>query len=323
MALKEFRSAQGRLALNGLEPELFAEPLPPPVWIDLYGPTAEEEARVEGILGIDVPTREEMQEIEHSSRLYEENGALFMTAIVLSRSDTPEPESAATTFILAKDSLVTLRYAEPLPFETLSRKIERGMVPASTAEGVLMTLMEHIVDRLADIMEASLAELEVISRGIFRRTATDDRPDYQEILHRIGRAGDRSSKVKDSLHSLNRMVLFLTTQPRFRKDAKARLKILSRDVLSITEHANYVNSKVTFLLDATLGLINIEQNAIIKIFSVAAVAFLPPTLIASIYGMNFEHMPELTWDFGYPAAIVLMVLSAVLPFWYFKRRRWL
>jgi magnesium transporter len=183
-----------------------------------------------------------------------------------------------------------------------------------------MNLLEQIVDRLADIMEACVAELETISREIF---GEDGGRDHKEVLRRIGRVGDLSTKAKDSLLSLNRMVLFLTAQARVGKETRTRLKTLSRDVVSITEHATFVASKVTFLLDATLGLINIEQNNIIKIFSVAAVAFLPPTLIASIYGMNFQILPELGWEYGYPMALGLMVLSAVLPFWYFKHRGWL
>ncbi len=183
-----------------------------------------------------------------------------------------------------------------------------------------MGLLEQIVDRLADIMEACVADLETISRQVFGENGSRD---HKEVLRRVGRVGDLATKAKDSLLSLNRMVLFLTSQTRVGKETRTRLKTLSRDVQSITEHATYVASKVTFLLDATLGLINLEQNNIIKIFSVAAVAFLPPTLIASIYGMNFSVLPELEWPFGYPLALGLMVLSAVLPFLYFKRKGWL
>jgi magnesium transporter len=295
------------------------------VWIDMLDPTPEEVRDVEERLAIAVPTPAEMQEIEASSRLYEEDGALVMTVPVLNRAATEDPESSAVTFILTRDRLVTLRYIDPAPFRAFVRRAERQPALAGTAEAAMLGLLEQIIDRLADIMEATTSELEGVSRRVFRRTRgkTGSSEDYQEILRRIGQAGDLASKAKDSLLSINRMLLFLSTQSRFRKDTKIKLKTLARDASSITEHANFVANKVTFLLDATLGLINIEQNNIIKIFSVAAVAFLPPTLIASIYGMNFRFMPELNWEAGYPFALGLMVLSAVLPFWYFKRRGWL
>ena len=322
MILKEYRAADGRLTRSdGLSQQ------PPeagrPVWIDMLEPSPTEERQVEASLGIDVPSREEMQEIELSSRLYEEDNALFMTVSVLHKSASDEPESSAVTFILAKDTLVTVRYADPLPFQTLTRKIERSPGLGGSAESILIGLLDQIVDRLADIMEACVIDLEKISRDVFGKGDDDDKPNYKDIMRRIGRVGDLATKAKDSLLSLNRMVLFLSGHAQVGKDTRIRLKTLSRDVLSITEHATFVASKVTFLLDATLGLINIEQNNIIKIFSVAAVAFLPPTLIASIYGMNFLVLPERDWTFGYPFALALMVLSAVLPFWYFKRKGWL
>lgn len=320
MVFREFRTVDGRLTRNvGVAPQ--SGGAGQPIWIDLLEPSPEEERQVEASLGIDVPTHEEMQEIEASSRLYEEDGALFMTVSVLHKATTDAPESSAITFILAKDTLVTLRYADPLPFQTLTRKIERSPgVGGGSAESMLMTLLEQIVDRLADIMEACVADLEAISRQVF---GEDGSRDHKEVLRRVGRVGDLATKAKDSLLSLNRMVVFLAAQMQAGKETRTRLKTLSRDVLSITEHATFVASKVTFLLDATLGLINIEQNNIIKMFSVAAAAFLPPTLIASIYGMNFQILPELGWKFGYPMALGLMVLSAVLPLLYFKRKGWL
>jgi magnesium transporter len=294
-----------------------------PVWIDLLDPALHELRDIEQRFGIEVPTREEMQEIELSSRLYEEDGGLFMTVSLLNRAATNEPETTAVTFIMVKKTLITLRYADPVPFKTFARRVNRYPALASSADAVLLGLLEQIVDRLADIMELAMADLEKISNMVFAKEDEAADQDHHETLRRIGRAGNLASKAKDSLLNLNRMALFLNTQARFKKDAKTRLKTLSRDILSITEHANFVANKVTFLLDATLGMINLEQNNIIKIFSVAAAAFLPPTLIASIYGMNFEFMPELHWEFGYPIAIALMILSAVLPLWYFKRKGWL
>jgi magnesium transporter len=295
-----------------------------PVWIDLVSPTPEEVASVEESLGLEIPTRAEMEEIEHSSRLYEENDALFMTAPILHGSATDMPATTAVTFVLARSALVTLRYANPLPLQAFARRAERLPHLISSPEIVLLGLLEQIVDRLADIMEATTLNLESVSRNIFhkgkRKGASDD---FEAMLRQLGHAGDLSTKAKESLLGLNRLLLFLSTQSRLKKEGKTRLKSLVRDIASITEHSNFIANKVTFLLDATLGLINIEQNNIVKIFTVASVAFLPPTLIASIYGMNFHVLPELDWQFGYPFAILLMILSAVLPFWYFRRRGWL
>lgn len=295
-----------------------------PVWVDLLSPSNDEIHEIEKRFGIEVPTREEMQEIELSSRLYDEDGALFMTVSVLNRAASDAPQTAAVTFILVKKTLITLRYADPVPFKTFIRRVNRSPSLASSADAVLFGLLEQIVDRLADVMEQTATDLEGLSNQVF--ASPEDRKSdqgHQDTLRQIGRAGNLSGKAKDSLLNLHRLGLFLSTQARLKKDAKARLKVISRDIVSITEHANFIANKVTFLLDATLGMISLEQNNIIKIFSVAAAAFLPPTLIASIYGMNFEVMPELDWQFGYPVAIGLMVLSAVLPLWYFKRKGWL
>ncbi|MFV1852314.1 MAG: magnesium/cobalt transporter CorA [Thalassospira sp.] len=295
-----------------------------PVWVDLLSPTSDEIHEIEERFGIEVPTREEMQEIELSSRLYDEDGALFMTVSVLTRATTDAPQTTAVTFILVKKTLITLRYADPVPFKTFIRRVKRSPSLANSAEAVLFGLLEQIVDRLADLMEQTTTDLEALSNQVFANP--EDRgsdQDHRETLRQIGRTGNLSGKAKDSLLNLHRVGLFLSTQARLKKDAKARLKVISRDIVSITEHANFIANKVTFLLDATLGMISLEQNNIIKIFSVAAAAFLPPTLIASIYGMNFEFMPELVWEFGYPVAIGLMVLSAVLPLLYFKRKGWL
>lgn len=305
------------------------------VWIDLTSPSAAEIAAIERAFAIEIPTREEMHEIEASSRLYADHGALFMTTPVLHRAATDVPESGAATFVLLPDRLITVRFIDPLPFAAFSRRAERDPAIAATPQMILLGILEGIADRLADILELAAADMERVSRDVFRaparqtgkkRRGAETRhsgADLQNVLFRVARCGDIGTKARDSLLGLSRLTLFLTAQADLKKDTKLRLKTLTRDIASITDHANFLGGKVNFLLDATLGLINIEQNAIIKIFTVAAVAFLPPTLIASIYGMNFEFMPELGWKFGYPFAIALMVLSAVLPFWYFRRRGWL
>ncbi|WP_374375330.1 magnesium transporter CorA family protein [Dongia sp.] len=318
------------------ESEMAASLLPPDaIWIDLTMPKAAEIAAIERAFAIEIPTREEMHEIEASSRLYADHGALFMTTPVLHRAATDVPESGAATFVLLPDRLITVRFIDPLPFATFSRRAERDPAIAATPQMILLGILEGVADRLADILEVAAADMERVSRDVFRSTPAGHHRrgrhaetrhssrHLQQVLFRVARCGDIGTKARDSLLGLSRLVLFLTAQADLKKDSKLRLKTLTRDIASITDHANFLGGKVNFLLDATLGLINIEQNAIIKIFTVAAVAFLPPTLIASVYGMNFKFMPELDWHFGYPFAIVLMVLSALLPIWYFRRRGWL
>jgi magnesium transporter len=298
------------------------------VWFDLVTPTVAEDKLLEGTLGIAVPTREEMQEIEISSRLYQENGARYMTATLMCQSDTATPKTTAVTFILAGHRLVTVRYDEPRPFTLISNKLARQCAPTVSGESILMDLLDAVIDRNADILERAGAEIDRASHDIFEPEGrrVDRTITYRYILKTIGRKGDLTSKVRESLVSIGRLVLYLANEAdtmKWPKEMRAQLKSMQRDVQSLSDHATYLANKVTFLLDAMIGVMSVEQNNIIKIFSVAAVALMPPTLIASIYGMNFKHMPELDWTFGYPLAILLMIIAAILPYWFFKWKRWL
>ena len=302
---------------------------PPPetaVWIDMVSPTVQEDKLVEQFLGIAVPTREEMQEIEVSSRLYVENGARYMTATLMCQSDTATPKTTPVTFILSSHRLATVRYDDPRPFAIVEHKLARTCPPKLSGETVLMDLLDAVVDRSADILERIGAEVDQISHSIFEPEDESGPPSYNDILKALGRKGDLTSKVRESQVSVGRLLSFLAHEAetmKWVKDARAQLQSMQRDVISLTDHASYLSNKITFLLDAMLGVVNLQQNAIIKIFSVAAVVLMPPTLVASIYGMNFKHMPELDLWFGYPLAIVVMVLAAVLPYVYFKWRKWL
>jgi magnesium transporter len=298
------------------------------VWIDLLNPTEDEEKKVERALKFDVPTREEQQEIEASSRLYQENGAYFMTATLLYTSEQGDPRTTPATFILAGQRLVTVRYAEPRAFSIYVARCNRTETDLKSGPAVLIGLLETIIDRLADFIERLQAEVEGLSHSIFdiKGGAASRQRRFDVLLRAIGREGEITSKARESAHSLGRLLTFLVHAANERKEVKplqARIRTAARDVASLTDYATFLSGKIIFLLDATLGGIQIQQNDIIKIFSVAAVVFLPPTLIASIYGMNFQFMPELSWWFGYPLAIVLMILAAVLPYLYFKRRGWL
>lgn len=298
------------------------------VWIDLCEPTREEEAALECRLGIDLPTREEMAEIELSARLYQEGEATFMTATLIAHADGPSPEKAPVTFVLHGKRLITVRYNRPRAFETFPKRAEKTALGCIDGATTLMALLEATVERLADITERAANTVDGLSRQIFRPESKEKRKgrDYHATLETIGQAGDMTSFILESLVTLDRLATFMShamARHHQGEGLRRRLKSLTRDIHSLIEHANFLSQKSTFLLEATLGMINIEQNAIIKIFSVAAVIFLPPTLVASIYGMNFRLMPELSWPFGYPFALLLMIFSALVPYWFFKRRGWL
>lgn len=298
------------------------------VWIDLFEPTREEEAVLEQALGIDIPTREEMDEIEISSRLYLEDGGVFMTATLPANMDTDEPILAPVTFILVHHRLLTVRYNEPRAFKTLPARASKVAMGCHDGESVLLALLEAQVDRMADVIERASHDTADISKAIFRVKGSRRRQSksLQTIIQELGRQGDLTSNLRECLASVERVMGFLAQAmhpERGDKDAKGRIKTISRDLRSLADHADSLTQKITFLLDATLGLINIQQNDIIKFFSVAAVVFLPPTLIASVYGMNFHYMPELDWIHGYPMALGMMVLSAVIPYLLIRRRGWL
>src|SRR4249919_2390515 len=298
------------------------------VWIDLVKPNAAEDKAVERLAGIAVPTREDMQEIEISSRLYIENGARYMTATLMCHSDTEMPKTTAVTFILAGHRLVTVRYDIPKPFALVEHKLARSCLPGITGEMVLMELLDAVIDRCADILERAGAEVDQVSHDIFEPESErhGQAKRYSDILIAIGRKGDLTSKVRESLVSIGRMVTFVAAAVdgvKWSKDMREQLKTMQRDVISLTDHASYLSNKITFVLDAMLGVVNLEQNNIIKLFSVMAVVLMPPTLIASIYGMNFKIMPELDWAHGYPMAVGLMLLAGALPYAYFKWKKWL
>lgn len=298
------------------------------LWLDLENPDAAELELASASLGVPLPPREEMQEIELSSRLYHEHGADYVTVMVPASADGDNPVIAPVTFVLAPGRLATIRYHNPRPFETYPRRASRTTYGCARGDAVLLGLFEEIIDRLADILERISRDLEGLSRDLFRAPAGKllKSAELQALLGAIGRKGDMVGDIRLCLLTLDRALAYLGATLAERKAAagiRSALKIESRDVRSLTEHCDFLSQKTSLMLDATLGLVTTEQNQIIKIFSVAAAAFLPPTLIASIYGMNFRHMPELDTPWGYPVAIGLMILSAILPLLYFRRRGWL
>ena len=299
-------------------------------WIDLEEPTHEEEKLVERCVGLNIPTQEEMSEIEPSSRLYEENGALYMTVSVLFGVEDGAPSSTPIGFVFTGTRLVTVRYVTPKPVRAFADHVHRDPELARDAPTVLVRLLDAIIDRLADELERVGADFERLSGQVFQKDVEERRIPAEKLtrlLTSIGHVQTLLIKIRYTAVSMHRMLSFLAGSNRMHeeatKDARHHLGSLTTDITSLSEHASFLADNLQFLLDASLGLISIEQNAAMKLFSWAAIIFLPPTLIAGIYGMNFDHMPELKWLFGYPMALGLILVSAVAPYLYLKRRGWI
>jgi magnesium transporter len=301
------------------------------VWIDLASPTPQECHAVELSLGLALPTHEEMRGIETSSRLYFADNATYMTADVVTKADSMQPQTHAVTFILTRRQLVTLRFADAAAFSSFEAQATSRPGLLETNETALLGLVETVIEQVGQLLRNLVTELESISKIVFwDPMAKEDRMlaktvGLKSALYGIGHSGEISSRAQQSLLSIERLLAFYmeAAKPKAASALAVRVATVQRDVRSLSEHASFLSQKIGFLMDATMGLINAEQNQIIKIFSVGAVIFLPPTLIASIYGMNFVHMPELAWPWGYPLALFLMALAGVIPYAYFKHRKWI
>ncbi len=298
------------------------------IWIDLLKPTRKEIAFVEKELAIEIPTRAEMREIEPSNRFYLENGAYFMTAFIVYNIEEPVPLTSAFTFILSGSRLVTVRHAEPKAVPLYLQRVQKGDAPCGDGSAIMIGLLEALIHRMADLIERIQDEVDRLAQGIFSVKGGQQTRSrrYDVLLRGTGKAGDITARAEDSATSLSRMFHYFLQVARERGDdsrTRQRIKAAQRDISSLMDHARFLSSRIAFLLEATLGMISTEQSQIIKLFSVMAVILLPPTLVASIYGMNFKYMPELDWLLGYPMALILMFIAALIPFLYFRRKGWL
>jgi len=296
------------------------------VWIDLLKPEPAEIGFVERALGIELPTFEELSEIETSSRLRAEDGVIYLSSPLIYRATANNPQATPVGFVLTPDHLVSIRFEELQAFGTPAKQ------PAATAAEAFAHLMEAVIDRIADILEHIAEELDTMSHRLFRAAPVDakhrrparEAASLRYMLRRVGNAGDLVSKIRDSLLSLSRIVPFVcgVAAMWLPDGVKARLETMRHDLTSLSDYDAHLVNKVQLLLDATLGLINVEQNDIIKVLTIVSVVGVPPTLVASMYGMNFKNMPELDWAWGYEWGLMLIFLSAVLPIVWFKMRGW-
>lgn len=297
------------------------------VWIDMYAPPQDEEISAERQLGIALPSKEEVWKNQVLNRMFRENGVSYMTAALITKLDSPYPQTSAVTFILTPQYLLTLRHITPTSFQNFSQRIQRSPQQFHSSQHVLEGLVEEIITRVAHNSEMVVGTLDELSHTIFNldelvRHRKNPSVMMKEVLSSLGRTADLNSKINESLHSILRMLSYFKQSP-LETDVDADVTVLMTDAIALTKQTAFLSDKVTFQLDATLGMINVEQNLIIKIFSVATVFFLPPTLISSMYGMNFKEMPELNWMYGYPMAVGMMILCASIPFFYFRKKGWL
>ena len=296
------------------------------IWLDLFRPTDEEIARVTELTGLRVPTQAEVSEIESSSRLLFDKGAYYLSAPLVGITADGEHPLTPVGFVLSSRVLVTVRFAE-LPSFDVARTLCAAQQPPN-AEEVMLHIFETIVERAADALEHSGTICDDLSNAAFRggnprRKAASGQ--MSATLRRIGYVAEKISRIRDELLALGRIGVYVTESgiEGAPKVNPSRMKAIRADITSLTDYEGHLSGKVQFLLDATLGFINIEQNEIVKTLTVASVVGIPPVLIAGIYGMNFRVMPELRWTLGYPFALALILLSALVPLWWFRRRGWM
>jgi len=311
---------------------LAAATLPPDiVWLDLINPASEEVAFVERVTGLQMPSLEDLSEIEASSRLYVENGALFLSAPLVHRGDANRPETTPVGFVLSREFLVTVRFKPLVAFATFAQTLARPHHQMDASSAVFAGLVAAVVDRLADVLEVIAADLDALSHRLFRvdpdgstQRPAREQANLREALRRVGQGGDLASQIRDALLGIARIVPFVAIHGAdwISAETRVELETVRHDVASLSDYDGHLLNKVQLLLDATLGLINIEQNNIIKVLTIVSVVGVPPTLVASMYGMNFHMMPELDWAWGYPYGLTLIFLSAVLPIAWFKFRGW-
>ncbi len=302
------------------------------IWIDMIEPTLEEDQKVQAYVGAPVPTRSDPDYSEPPEAHYAENGVRYLHASILSEPEDT-PDITGVTFVIAPNALVTVRYDPCESFDLYARKLGKAQTPPLTPDAVALGLVNTAINRSARALSDAGASLDAIASRVFHAKENKERQNqiYSDTLWDLGRQDEKISNLRESLVSIERLLLFLNADAdgdggkpgKAGRGARDAVKTALRDLQSLEEDASFKAQKVQFLLDATLGLINLAQNDIIKLFSVLAVIFMPPTVIASIYGMNFKAMPELDWTFGYPLALVLMVCAAVLPYLFFRWKKWL
>jgi magnesium transporter len=301
------------------------------VWIDMSEPSVDEKKYIEKCFNIDVLTSEEISRIEVMSPFFKSKEAYYMTLTTISRNDSGHFDGTPFTSVMINNCLITLHYSKMSIIETFINLTKYDTEIYRTPSVLLSALTEVFIHDVGEILEKTGNEADTLIQNVFDKgsRAKDSSPtnNYNDVIAKVGQAGNTISRCRESLVSINRLIIYFTQiekeKPAY-KEHNLRLKHISREISSLTEYANFLSQRISFLLDATLGLLSVEQNMIVKVFTIASAVLMPPTLIASVYGMNFQNMPpEVSWRYGYYLALFLMFISAAIPFRYFKKKGWL
>jgi len=317
--LRLFTSENGLLREKRLQTPPTQETLSQLLWIDAIDPSDEERNRIEQLLNAELPDSNDVEEIEASARFFEDANGLHIHSLFLSQE---EGRHITTTvaFILQPQRLITFREEEIADFRLLRMRARHGRILANNPKELLVTIFEQKVENLADTLEDLHRRLEDVSSLVLE----EENSDLEEAIDLLAKIENSNGRIRLCLMDTQRALSYLLRpQRQIDPELHETCREMLRDIETLMTHTSFVFEKVNFLMDSAQGFINIQQNQIIKIFSIAAVVFLPPTLVASIYGMNFEHMPELQWELGYPFALLMMIVSGVAPYIYFKRKGWL
>ena len=316
--LRLFDFANGKLVEHKFDRPMLDQVISHMGWVDAQDTSDDERDRLEVLLHTELPESDDVEEIESSARYFTDSSGIHVHSLFLSQSEGRLIHNTVA-FILQPDRLITVREAELADFRLLRMRALRGQIEVRTPKDLLITMFEQKVENLADTIEDIYLELEKASHMVLE----DQNTKLEEAIENLAQLEASNGKIRMCLMDTQRSVSFLQRQLRDHASVQEMIPEIMRDIDTLMSHTNFMFEKINFLMDAAQGFINIEQNKIIKTFSIASVVFLPPTLVASIYGMNFVHMPELQWMAGYPFALILMVLAGLAPFYYFKRQGWL
>jgi len=316
--LRLFTTDNHTLIEQHTEKENFEFQLKEADWVDASSPTEAEWLQLERLLDITLPHPHEVKEIEASARYFTDHHGIHIHSLFLHRHEGRHT-TATVAFILQPRRLITLRRTKLADFRLMRHRIRRGWVEADTPQSVLMSLIDQKVENLADTLEDLHHKLEKVSYLVLE----DEEAELEDSIDQLAKLEDSNGKVRLCLMDTQRSVIFLQRHLRYHPESLVSAREIMRDIDTLMTHTTFLFDKINFLMDAAQGFISIEQNQIIKSLSIAAMVFLPPTMVASIYGMNFHFMPELDWGLGYPLALGLMILAGFVPYWYARRKGWL
>ena len=316
--LRLFNIDKGMLKEQALSEDLFEQSVAIAAWIDAHEPSDDERTQLQAFLSTELPESDDVEEIEFSARYFTDNAGIHVRSLFLTQSEGRH-NTVTVAFILQNERLITLREGELADFRLLRMRVRRGQIKVHTPQHLLVIMFEQKVENLADALEDIHRKLEDVSYLVLEEIDSD----LEDAIDRLAKLEDSNGKIRLCLMDTQRSISFLQRHLRNNPELQETAREIIRDVDTLMSHTTFLFDKINFLMDSTQGFINIAQNKIIKIFSIAAVVFLPPTLVASIYGMNFQYMPELNLKLGYPGALGMMFLAGIAPYWFFKRKGWL